>query len=153
MLQSGTVMMLINVGDMVHFLVPIPPTISEQTAIANALSDTDALIQSLEKLIDKKRDIKKGAMQELLKPKASWEIMTLGDVGTFSKGSGIKKDESQSGNIPCVRYGEIYTRHDDFIKEYYSYISIEVAKTSKRLKKAIFYLQDQAKRRRILENV
>jgi type I restriction enzyme S subunit len=48
------------------FKIPLPPTKAEQTAIANALSDADALINSLEKLIEKKRAIKQGAMQELL---------------------------------------------------------------------------------------
>ncbi|MDX9788592.1 MAG: restriction endonuclease subunit S [Desulfobacterales bacterium] len=45
---------------------PIPPTLAEQEAIAEALSDADALIESLEQLITKKRQIKQGAMQELL---------------------------------------------------------------------------------------
>jgi len=53
-------------------LLAVPPTKSEQTAIATALSDTDALIENLEKLIDKKRNIKQGVMQELLKPKRGW---------------------------------------------------------------------------------
>ena len=46
--------------------VPLPPTLAEQEAIAKALSDADALIESLEQLLTKKRQIKKGAMQELL---------------------------------------------------------------------------------------
>lgn len=58
----------------------LPPTIEEQTAIATALSDTDALITSLEKLIAKKRNIKQGAMQELLKPKKGWETKKLGEI-------------------------------------------------------------------------
>jgi type I restriction enzyme S subunit len=45
---------------------PLPPTKFEQNRIATALDDTDALILSLEKLIEKKRNIKQGAMQELL---------------------------------------------------------------------------------------
>ncbi len=48
------------------FCVAIPKTKSEQTAIATVLSDTDALIESLEKLIAKKKAIKQGAMQQLL---------------------------------------------------------------------------------------
>lgn len=48
------------------FLVPLPPTIEEQQRIANALSDVDTLIANLEKLIDKKKNIKQGAMQQLL---------------------------------------------------------------------------------------
>ena len=59
--------------------VAIPPTKVEQTAIAEALNDADALIAELEKLIAKKKAIKQGAMQELLKPKAGWEVRLLGD--------------------------------------------------------------------------
>ena len=44
----------------------LPPTKAEQEAIAEALSDADALIESLEQLIAKKRQLKQGAMQELL---------------------------------------------------------------------------------------
>lgn len=46
--------------------IPLPPTKAEQEAIAEALSDADALIASLERLIAKKRQLKQGAMQELL---------------------------------------------------------------------------------------
>ncbi|MBK7732200.1 MAG: restriction endonuclease subunit S [Bacteroidales bacterium] len=62
----------------------LPPTKSEQTAIATALSDTDALIENLEKLIAKKRNIKQGVMQELLKPRkrldcnGNWELIKIG---------------------------------------------------------------------------
>jgi type I restriction enzyme S subunit len=48
------------------FRIPLPPTKAEQEAIAEALSDADALIESLEQLIAKKRQLKQGAMQELL---------------------------------------------------------------------------------------
>lgn len=48
------------------FIIPLPPTITEQHAIAEALSDVDALIASLDALIAKKRAIKQGVMQELL---------------------------------------------------------------------------------------
>jgi type I restriction enzyme, S subunit len=54
------------------FLIPLPPTKAEQEAIAGALSDADALIKSLDQLIAKKRQIKQGAMQELLCPKDGW---------------------------------------------------------------------------------
>lgn len=61
--------------------VALPPTKAEQTAIATALNDTDALIQKLEQLIAKKRNIKTGAMQNLLKPKEGWEVKKLGEIG------------------------------------------------------------------------
>jgi type I restriction enzyme S subunit len=46
--------------------IPVPATKAEQNAIAEALSDADALIESLAQLLAKKRDLKQGAMQELL---------------------------------------------------------------------------------------
>ncbi len=49
-----------------EFLVPLPSAKAEQEAIAEALSDADILIESLEQLIVKKRQIKQGVMQELL---------------------------------------------------------------------------------------
>lgn len=67
--------------------IPFPPTKAEQTAIATALNDADALITHLEKLITKKRAIKQGAMQELLRPKEGWEVKTLGEVAKFRRGS------------------------------------------------------------------
>jgi type I restriction enzyme S subunit len=60
-------------------LIPIPP-LPEQAAIANALSDMDALISQTEKLIEKKKAIKQGAMQELLKPKEGWVETIFKDI-------------------------------------------------------------------------
>lgn len=65
----------------------------------------------------------------------TWKETTLGTIGTFSKGRGISKSEAHSGKIPCVRYGEIYTAHNDYVKEYYSHIPDEVATTSRLLRK------------------
>lgn len=49
--------------------IPLPPTLKEQEAIAKVLTDTDNLIQAIEKVIAKKKAIKKGAMQQLLSGK------------------------------------------------------------------------------------
>lgn len=64
----------------------VPPSIQEQTAIATALSDVDALINNLEKLLTKKRNIKQGAMQQLLQPKEGWEVKKLGEIAEFYSG-------------------------------------------------------------------
>jgi type I restriction enzyme S subunit len=65
--------------------IPIPPLI-EQQAIAEVLSDTDNLIQALEKQIAKKRLIKQGAMQHLLNLKEGWETRKLGEIGKCLRG-------------------------------------------------------------------
>ena len=132
----------ISPGDIRSFTIPIPRTIEEQCAIAAALSDVDALLAKLDALIAKKRDLKQAAMQQLLTGETrlpgfreDWSVKQLGDIGRFLKGSGVRKDESLSGDLPCIRYGEIYTRHNDYIKLFNSWISSEVAMTAVRLKK------------------
>ncbi|MDD4300615.1 MAG: restriction endonuclease subunit S [Methanomicrobium sp.] len=95
----------------------IVPPLPEQTAIATVLSDTDALIASLDKLIAKKKDIKQAAMQELLTGKRR--------LPGFEEGKGYK--QTDVGMIPedwtlkelgsiCKIYGRIgfrgYTVND-----------------------------------------
>ena len=63
-----------------------------------------------------------------------WDALPLSDIGNFSKGAGITREQANSGNLPCVRYGEIYTTHDNYIRAFYSHISPELAKTATRLK-------------------
>jgi type I restriction enzyme S subunit len=67
----------------------VVPTLKEQTAIATALSDADGLITGLEKLIAKKRNIKQGAMQQLLQPKEGWEVKKLGEIFTITAGGDL----------------------------------------------------------------
>lgn len=123
------------------FKVPLAPTDEERTEIANALSDVDALLATLDQVIAKKRDLKQATMQQLLTGETrlpgfsgNWEVKQLGDIGQFLKGRGVKKDEAQSGTLPCIRYGEIYTHHNDYIKSFNSWISPQVAATATKLK-------------------
>ena len=81
---------------------PLPPTKAEQTAIATALSDADALINSLEKLIAKKRNIKQGAMQQLLKPKDGWEVKKLPDLVWFQEGPGVRNSQFTSSGVKLL---------------------------------------------------
>jgi type I restriction enzyme S subunit len=59
-----------------------------------------------------------------------WNVMPLGDLGKFRKGRGVRRDEASSGDLPCVRYGELYTHHNDIVRRFNSYISQSVASTS-----------------------
>lgn len=65
-LVAGSTIKHLYQKDFVHFNFPVPPTISEQTAIANILSDCDSEIAALEEKRDKYKEIKQGMMQQLL---------------------------------------------------------------------------------------
>lgn len=85
-----------NLGakELANFLVPLPDS-QEQTAIANALSDVDALISELEKLIAKKQAIKTATMQQLLTGRTRLPQFALRDDGSLK---GTKP--SELGEIP-----------------------------------------------------
>lgn len=76
------------------FKIIFPSKLTEQISIAKALSDADAYITSLEKLIEKKRHIKQGVMQELLKPKDGWISKTLGESSEVFRGGSPRPIES-----------------------------------------------------------
>jgi type I restriction enzyme S subunit len=112
----------LNLTIIKNLLIPLPPTKAEQTAIATALSDADALINSLEKLIAKKRNIKQGAMQHLLKPKEGWEVKKLGEIAAFFKGKGLPKSHlKENGKYKCIHYGELFTKYKESISSILSY--------------------------------
>ena len=112
---------------------PVPKR-AEQEAIAEALSDADALIESLEQLLTKKRQIKHGAMQELLTGKTrlpgfqskpgykqtelgvipeDWKITQLGQlVSSVEYGSSAKS--SINGRVPVLRMGNIQAGRIDW---------------------------------------
>ena len=52
-----------------------------------------------------------------------WEMNQLGRIGEFYKGAGGTKEDEVSSGIPCVRYGDIYTTHKQFISQTRSYIT------------------------------
>jgi type I restriction enzyme S subunit len=103
--------------------IPLPPTRAEQDAIAEALSDADALIESLERLIAKKRKIKHGAMQELLTGRkrlrgfhGEWQEKTLADLGESLIGLTYKPSDVKSNGLLVLRASNVFQealRFDD----------------------------------------
>jgi len=102
----------LNAKTIENLLIPLPPTLAEQTAIANALSDMDALIDAQEKLIHKKRLIQQGAMQELLRPKEGWVETTLFNLTNnkkelFDDGDWIEANHISNQGIRILQTGNI----------------------------------------------
>ena len=98
-------------------LIPTPSDITEQRAIAEALSDVDGLIAALDKKIAKKRLLKQGAMQQLLTGKKrlpgftdEWVNVQIKELGKWSKGQPFSKDKiNRDGKNLCIHYGELFS--------------------------------------------
>ena len=95
-----------------RMVVPLPPTETEQRAIAAALSDVDALLDGLTRLIAKKRDLKQATMQQLLIGQTrlpgfsgEWEVKRLGDLLTICHGKSQHEVEARDGAYPILATG------------------------------------------------
>ncbi|MDE5687198.1 MAG: restriction endonuclease subunit S [Paramuribaculum sp.] len=104
--------------NIVRNLFIVVPPLAEQEAIGKALSDIDGLIEGLRKLIEKKRNIKQGAMSRLLsgslrlpgfnKP---WVTRTLGEIGHLIPNNSLSWEYlTNSGKVANIHYGHILTR-------------------------------------------
>lgn len=120
--QYGTAQKQFNISDAVNFLYAVPP-LPEQETIAKALRDTDALIESLEQLLAKKRQIKQGAMQQLLTGQrrlpgfqAKWEEKSLDELFSFSGGHTASRDQLGSRGHCYLHYGDIHTSSRTYIE-------------------------------------
>ena len=71
-------------------------------------------------------------LTELAKVK---EVTNLGSLGELLKGKGIPKSEVTTKGFPCVRYGEIYTKHHRIIREFHSFINEKSKNASFRMAK------------------
>ncbi|MGE0334711.1 MAG: restriction endonuclease subunit S [Gammaproteobacteria bacterium] len=99
------------------------PPLPEQRAIATALSDVDALLGGLDRLIAKKRDLKQAAMQQLLTGQTrlpgfhgEWEVKRLGDHVTFLRnGVNSRAELLPEGRVKYLHYGDIHASTDSFL--------------------------------------
>lgn len=126
----------VNRDEIAGYQFALPPII-EQKKIAEALSDIDSLICGIEEEIEKKKNIKTGAMQELLTGKRrlpgfaksdktkmtelgeipeNWEIITLGDLGELCMCKRILKEQTrEKGDIPFYKIGTFGEMPDAYI--------------------------------------
>ncbi len=141
----------LNTGELKQYLLSYPKKLTEQTAIATALSDVDALICELEKLIAKKQAIKTATMQQLLTGKTrlpqfalrddgtrkgykqselgkvpeDWDLLTVTDVADFSGGS--QPPRSTFISKPKFEYIRLVQIRDYKTSEYETYIPEKLA--------------------------
>ena len=109
---TGSGVPTLNRNSVHEKMLPFPPTFYEQQRIAEALLNIDKLISSLSKMIEKKRLIKQGAMQQLLTGKkrlpgfeGEWKERELGLLVNIQRGSMLKSSEYLFGNVPVIAGG------------------------------------------------
>jgi len=126
---KGTTYQEITLETLRALPVPLPSSKAEQEAIAQALSDVDALVESLEQFLTKKRQLKQGAMQELLTPPVAGqagkkrlpgvsgerEVKPLSDLFDFSGGFTASRDQLSLEGYCYLHYGDIHTSKKSFV--------------------------------------
>jgi type I restriction enzyme S subunit len=164
MLQLAVGMKVFGVSkkQLIKVKLPLPPTLTEQKAIATALSDVDALISSLQQLITKKKAIKQGVMQELLTGKTrvkgfegsglfkqtevglipeDWKLVVLGEKSSSYSGGtpSTSNKEFYRGNIPWISSSELNQKKITKTQGYISELGLN-SSSAKMVSKGTFLL-------------
>ncbi len=130
----GTTMINLNQGTLAGLRIQLP-LLPEQRAIAKALSDVDALLGALDRLIAKKRDLKQAAMQQLLTGQTrlpgfhgEWQVKAIHEIAQVGRGRVISHAEisksssplypvfsSQTSNNGTMGYLDTYDFEGDYV--------------------------------------
>jgi len=107
--QTGGNRQGLNFGQIKTFLIAFPPNIKEQKAITKALTETDAFIADLEKLIFKKKNIKQATMQILLTGKkrlkgftGEWKEQRFPNVCWYQEGPGVRNKQFTTSGVKLL---------------------------------------------------
>ena len=113
------------------------PSFEEQQKIAAFLTALDEKILLIDKTIASLNDLKRGLMDRLFKRRVrfngkdgttfgKWRLSTIGAEGTFYYGKSAPKwSLSDTATTPCIRYGDLYTKHEYVVKDVDTYTEIE----------------------------
>ena len=139
----------INWGDLKHQEFLLPPK-AEQARLAELLWAMDEVIErekvllgmlesswysNIEMLIHS-IELKNKKIQEVINELSQkMEVVSISKLGELLKGKGISKSEVVESGFPCVRYGELYTKHNRIIRSFYSFINEDSKINSFQLKK------------------
>lgn len=114
----------INGKEYSSFLVPAAPK-KEQDAIANTLSEFDTHIANLAELIEKKKDIRDGALEDLMSGRTrlagfhkEWVPIPFEKYFTLLKNNTYARDQlSDHGNIGNIHYGDILVKYGNIVSD------------------------------------
>lgn len=126
-LGSKMQMPQISLPDTERFKIPIPPL-----AVQEEIVD---ILDKFTELEGRKRQYEYYRNQllsidVLSKGKLKTDkirIMTLGELGTFTRGSGLQKKDFTPTGVGCIHYGQIYTHYGTWTTTTLSFVSNETA--------------------------
>lgn len=136
--NSGiTATRIVSKNDFAKLKFAVSTNKREQECIAEALSDADSIISTLEKLVAKRKAIKQGAMQELLTGRkrlpefsGEWQTFVFGELFDFFPNNAFTRAQmSGSGKVKNIHYGDILTKYGAYVdggSDAIPYISKEV---------------------------
>ena len=100
------------------------PFICEQEKISKLLVQVEKLLSLQQKKLEQLKQFKKAMLQQSFPDKDgklqirftgftdAWEQRKLGDIATFSKGSGYSKADLKNSGTPVILYGRLYTNYE-----------------------------------------
>ena len=147
--SAGGLSPRVKFKDLANYEFLLPPK-SEQARLAELLWAMDEVVEKEKKLLEKLKitwntsienlihgmNLHNRTINEVLHDLSKKiEIAPLEELGDLLKGRGIPKADVVEDGIPCVRYGELYTKHNQVIRDFYSYIDNESKSKSFKLKK------------------
>lgn len=135
--KAGTMMNELVIDEFLKSSVLVP-SIEEQTRIGSILKNIDNLITLHQRKCDETKQLKKFMLQKMFPKNGEknpeirfegftddWEQRKLDDWGTFYYGKSCPKwSVTQEATIPCIRYGELYTKFGAKIDRVYSYTNM-----------------------------
>lgn len=124
----------INTEDVENLKIPYPNNKNERAEIASILSTWDKAIELKEKLIEQKKQQKKGLMQKLLTGEVrlpgfdgEWEQVRLGELAKLQGGYAFKSSMFKEKGIPIVRISNILPEITDYNQEFVYYDEIKIS--------------------------
>ena len=148
---SGVTRYNISKKRFINVCIPVPP-IDVQTEIAKILdrfadyaAELQAELQARKEQYEYYRNLLltfnttcggadgKQKMMDNAHREVKW--MTLGEVGTFTRGNGLQKKDFTESGVPCIHYGQIYTYYGTSANKTKSFCSQELAAKITKVKK------------------
>jgi type I restriction enzyme S subunit len=139
--QTETAVPHISPADIREFPILLPP-LQEQVRIAEILTAWDRSIETVDKLIQNSEAQKRSLMQRVLTGERRlpgfnrpWVAKTVNSLGAFRKGNGLRRDDIQNHGLPCILYGDLYTKYEYVARTVTSFISATLAESSQPIRK------------------